>query len=142
MMFQELVIFAEKNISARKYIFGVFLFFQRGKLHQLKKKNHNKTSLHKYVQVFSYYNINMRISLVYVCTPLDKFSHTRPVTQMLLPLHACTQTLHSHVKLLTHNQSSKFWRSLTRTQMCFIPSHALENHVNHLSLFNLPTRAK
>lgn len=69
-------------------------------------------------------------------------SHTRPLTQTLLPLHACTQTLHSHVQLLTHNQSSKLWRSLTQTQTCFIPSPALENHVNHLSLFNLPTQAK
>lgn len=93
-------------------------------------------------QVLSYYNINMRLSLMYICTPLDKFSHTRPLTQTLLPLHACTQTLHSHVKLLTHNQSSKLWRSLTQTQTCFILSPASENHENHLSLFNLPTQAK
>lgn len=77
-----------------------------------------------------------------VFTTREVLSHTHPLTRTLLPLHACTQTLHSHVELLAHNQSSKLWRSLTQTQTCFIPSPALENHVNHLSLFNLPTQAK
>lgn len=82
------------------------------------------------------------IPCVHLCTTRQVLSHTRPLTQILLPLHACTQTLHSHVELLARNQSSKLWRSLTQTQTCFIPSPALENHVNHLSLFNLPTQAK
>ena len=121
---------------------SIYSFTVRQVTSALKKKITPKfTSLHKYVQVLSYYNINMRTSLVYAHTSARQvLSDTRPLTQTLLPLHACTQTLRSHVKLLARNQSSKLWRSLTQTQTCFIPSHALENHVNHLSLFNLPTQ--
>lgn len=132
----------KEHFSKEIHLWSISIFTVKQVTSALKKKNHNKTSLHKYVQVLSYYNINVRIFLVYVCASLDKFSHTRPSTQTLLPLHACTQTLHSHVKLLARNQSSKLWRSLARTQTCFIPSPALENHVNHLSLFNLLTLAK
>lgn len=74
---------------------------------------------------------------------LDKSSRTHPLTQPLLPSRARTQTLRSHVKLLARNQSSRLWHSLTQTQTCFIPSPALENHVNHLYyLISQPKLAK
>lgn len=79
-------------------------------------------------------------SSVHAYTQLDQFLYIHPLTQTLLPLHACTQTPCSHVKLLSRNQFSKLWHSLTQTQTCFIPSLSLENHTNHLSLFNLPTQ--
>lgn len=58
------------------HLWSISVFAVRQVTSALKKKNHNRTSLHKYVQVLSYYNINLRISLVYICAPLDKFSHT------------------------------------------------------------------
>lgn len=63
------------------------------------------------------------IPCVHLCTTRQVLSHTRPLTQILLPLHACTQTLHSHVELLARNQSSKLWRSLTHRRASYLLLH-------------------
>lgn len=123
-----------------------FYFYSEASYISFKKKKKKKTQQNQPTQICSgplllqYQHEN--IPRLHLYTTRQVLSHTRPLTQTLLPLHACTQTPHSHVKLLTHNQSSKLWHSLTQTQTCFIPSPTLENHVNHLSLFNLPTQAK
>lgn len=146
MRFQELTIFAGKNISMGKYIFcTIYNFTVRQVTSALKKK------LWKSQQNFPAYTNILRFSLtttstweppLYMCVhQLDKLSHTRPFTQTLLPLHACAQTPHSHIKPLARNQSSELCCSPTRTQTCFIPSPALEKHGKQLSLFDLPTQA-
>lgn len=91
MMFQELVIFAEKNISARKYIFGVFLFFQRGKLHQLKKK---KSQQNQPTQICSglllLQHQHENIPCVRLYTTRQVLSHTSCDTNA--PAFACLHT--------------------------------------------------
>lgn len=133
----------KEHFSKEIHLWSISIFTVRQVTSALKKKNHNKTSPHKYVSgSLLLQHQHETIPRVRLYSTRRVPSHTHPLTQTLLPLHACTQTLHSHVKLLTHNQSSKLWHSLTQTQTCFIPSPASENHVNHLSLFNLPTQAK
>lgn len=118
--------FQQRNASLQQ-----LLFYSEGSYISFKlKKIKAQQTLPAHTDVF--------VPLLY--RQLDQFLHTHPLTQTLLSLHSCTQTLRSHVKLLTRNQFSKLWQSLTQTQTCFMPSPSLENHMSHLSLLNLLTQ--
>lgn len=113
--------FGGNNFSARKDHCSIYSFTMRQVTSALNKIN-QRISLQNCIQALSYCSIRMRTSLVCAHTQARQdLSHTHPLTQTLSPLHACAQTLRSHAKLLTHNQSSKPWQSLTQTQACFIP---------------------
>lgn len=96
MRFQELTIFAGKNISMGKYIFcTIYNFTVRQVTSALKKKIMKITaklpSLHKYIKVLPYYNIDLRTSPVYVRTPARQaLSHTSFHTNT--PAFACLCT--------------------------------------------------
>lgn len=115
----------KEHLSNEIHLWSISVFTVRQVTSALKKK----TQQNQPTQICSgplLLHQHENIPRVHLYTTRKVLSHTHPLTQTLLPLHACTQTLHSHVKLLTRNQSSKLWRSLTQTQTCFIPSPALE----------------
>lgn len=67
----------KEHFSKEIHLWSISIFSVRQVTSALKKKKITTKPAHTNMfQVLSYYNINMRLSLVYVCTPLDEFPHT------------------------------------------------------------------